>query len=256
MRWQLSGDEKRYRRPLINAAGGNRLQRDTARFGCEGQQKMDANRQERTNNMTYAVMPGMNMGVMTPEDLEKIAAICRRFSVPVAKVTGAQRLAFLGTRPELLDALKHELNIPDLPPHARNRVHYVQACPGSQWCKYGTGDSLKLGQEIEKLVLAAPLPYKVKVGISGCRMCCCESWVRDVGLVSQKKGWRFIFGGNAAGKPRIGDVVAEDLTDEEAVALVEKCLNFYISNAKFKTRSARFMERFGIERLKKGLLEK
>lgn len=85
-------------------------------------------------------------------------------------------------------------------------------------------------------------------------MCCCESWVRDVGLVEQSGEWRLIFGGNAAGRPRIGDVVAEDLNDDAAVALVEKCLNFYIRNARFKTRSARFMERIGIEQLKKDLL--
>jgi NAD(P)H-nitrite reductase large subunit len=208
---------------------------------------------EKNKHKTYAIMPGMNMGMLTPDDLERIAAICRKYDVPAAKVTGAQRLAFLGMAPEQLEELKKELQIPDRPPHTRNRVHYVQACPGSTWCKYGTGNSLAVAEKIEQLELDAPLPYKVKVGVSGCRMCCCESWVRDVGLVSQKNGWKFIFGGNGAGRPRIGDVVAEDLNDSEAVALVEKCLNFYISNAKFKTRSARFMERFGIDALKKGL---
>ncbi|MDW7774000.1 MAG: nitrite reductase [Desulfobulbaceae bacterium] len=205
------------------------------------------------DNKTYTVMPGMNMGVMELGDLEKIVSVCRRFDVPAAKITNAQRLAFLGTPPGLLAELKKELRIPDQPPHHRRRVHYVQACPGSRWCKYGTGDSLKVGKAIENLVLAGPLPGKIKVGVSGCPICCCESWVRDVGLIAQKKGWRFIFGGNAAGKPRIGDVVAENLNNEEAVALVEKCLNFYGENAKVRTRSARFMEHFGIEQLKKSL---
>jgi len=205
------------------------------------------------NHKTYAIMPGIKMGILTPDDLEKIATICRKFDVPVTKVTGAQRLALLGMEPKQLEALKKELNIPDTLPHTRNRIHYVQACPGSEWCKYGTGNSLALGAEIEKLELDGPLPYKVKVGVSGCRMCCCESWIRDVGLVSEKNGWKFIFGGNGAGRPRIGDVVAESLNNDEALALVKKCLNFYIKNAKFKTRSARFMERVGIDELKKGL---
>ena len=163
------------------------------------------------NHKTYAIMPGMKMGMMTPDNLEKIASICRKFDVPVTKITGAQRLAFLGMEPEQLKALKKELHIPDTLPHTRNRVHYVQACPGSEWCKYGVGNSLALGAEIEKLELDGPLPSKVKVGISGCRMCCCGSWIRDVGLVSQKNGWRLIFGGNGAGRPRIGDIVAEGL---------------------------------------------
>lgn len=205
------------------------------------------------NHKTYAIMPGIKTGLLTPDDLEKIAAICRQFDIPVAKITSAQRLAFLGASPEQLEKFKNVLNIPESLPHVRNRIHYVQACPGSKWCKYGTGDSLALGEEIEKLQLAGPLPYKAKVGVSGCRMCCCESWIRDVGLISQKKGWKLIFGGNGAGRPRIGDEVAEGLTDEEAVELVERCLNFYVKKAKFKTRSARFMERFGVDELKKGL---
>jgi NAD(P)H-nitrite reductase large subunit len=44
------------------------------------------------------------------------------------------------------------------------------------------------------------------------------------------------------------------LFPEEALALVEKCLNFYRENAKFKTRSARFMERVGIDALKHRVL--
>ncbi|HFQ88581.1 MAG TPA: nitrite reductase, partial [Desulfobulbus sp.] len=118
----------------------------------------------------------------------------------------------------------------------------------------GTRDTLAVARAIGELVLEGPLPYKVKVGISGCRMCCCESWMRDVGLAAEKKGWRFTFGGNAAGRPRIGDLVAEGLNDDEAVALIERTLNFYLKTAKYKTRSARFMERFSIEELKKHVL--
>ncbi len=203
---------------------------------------------------TYLVLPQFHAGLLAPEDLEQLAALARKYRIPKTKITGAQRVAFLGMEPEALEALKTELHIPETPPHARNRVHYVQACPGSTWCKFGQGDALSLGKRIEQIELEGPLPYKVKVGISGCRMCCCESWMRDVGLAAEKKGWRFSFGGNAAGRPRIGDLVAEGLNDDEAVALVTKTLNYYLREAKFKTRSARFMERYGIEALKKAVL--
>ncbi len=209
---------------------------------------------ENKIHKTYTTISIPPNGMVTAEDLEKIVAIAKKYDVPTMKITGAQRVAFLGMEPGQLSAMKKELNIPDKPPHARNRLHHVQTCPGSIWCKYGQQDSLALADRLRDLELKGPLPYKVKVGISGCRMCCCESWVRDVGLVGNKSGWRLIFGGNAAGKPRIGEIVSEKLSEDEAVALVEKCLNFYIENAKYKTRSARFMERFGIEELKKGVL--
>jgi NAD(P)H-nitrite reductase large subunit len=206
------------------------------------------------NHKTYLVLPHLNAGLLSPEELEQLAALARKYRIPKTKITGAQRVAFLGMEPEALEAMKVELNIPATPPHVRNRVHYVQACPGNTWCQFGQGDALDLGERIKQVELDGPLPYKVKVGISGCRFCCCESWMRDVGLTAEKKGWRFSFGGNAAGRPRIGDLVAEGLSDDEAVALVTKTLNYYLHAAKFKTRSARFMERFGISALKTAVL--
>ncbi len=192
--------------------------------------------------------------MLTLKDLEQITDLVRRHNVPAAKITGAQRIAFLGLAPEKLKAVTAELALPVTPPHSRNRVHYVQACPGSTWCTYGVADALSMGKQISELELQSPLPAKVKVAVSGCRMCCCESWMRDVGLAAEKKGWRFTFGGNAAGRPRIGDVVAAGLTADEAVELVKKTLNYYADTAKFKTRSARFMERLGIDALKKAIL--
>lgn len=205
------------------------------------------------NHQTYTVLPRFNMGMLNPEDLEQLAELVRRYQVPVTKVTSAQRIAFIGLAPDKLATLKGELAIPDTLPHRRNRVHYVQACPGKRWCKYGKADSLGVGERIGAIVLHKALPYKVKVGVSGCGLCCTEPWVRDVGLFPSSKGWKLVFGGNGAGRPRIADLVAEGLNDDDAVALVERILRYYADNAEFKTRSARFMERYGIESLKKGL---
>ncbi len=206
------------------------------------------------NHKTYLVLPQYDAGLLSPEELEHLAALARKYRIPKTKITGAQRVAFLGMEPEAMESLRAELQLPDTPPHAHNRVHYVQACPGRTWCKYGHQDALGLGERIKRIELDGPLPAKVKVGISGCRFCCCESWMRDVGLAGESKGWRFSFGGNGAGRPRIGDLVAEGLSDDEAVTLVTKTLHYYLRTAKFKSRSARFMERFGIDALKEAVL--
>lgn len=199
-------------------------------------------------------MPGINAGILTLEDLERITELVRKHEVPMVKATGAQRLFFQGLDPEKLSELKQELNIPDTPPHIRNRVHYVQACPGKNWCSYGTAATEHITKAVSEMELDGPLPCKVKVGISGCVQCCCESWMRDIGLTAEKKGWRLSFGGNAAGNPRIGDLIADRLNDDEALDLVKKTLNYYLKTARFKTRTARFVERFGIEELKKNVL--
>ncbi|MGD9948209.1 MAG: nitrite reductase [Desulfobulbus sp.] len=206
------------------------------------------------NLKTYLVLPHFDAGLLSPEDLEQLAALVRKYNIPKTKITGAQRIAFLGMEEDSIAALRNELDLPQGSPQSRNRVHYVQACPGQTWCKYGHQDALGLGERIKTLELEGPLPAKVKVGVSGCRFCCCESWMRDIGLAGESKGWRFTFGGNAAGRPRVGDVVAEQLSTDEAVELVRKTLNYYLKEAKFKSRSARFVERCGIDELKKAVL--
>jgi NAD(P)H-nitrite reductase large subunit len=205
------------------------------------------------NQKTYSVVPGLNMGLFSPKDLEQIVTIINKYNVPMTKITSAQRLALLGMDEEEQKKLKSELQ-PLIRPVATNGVHYVQACPGSQWCKFGTSDSLALGARIEQLSFPEPLPGKVKVGISGCRMSCTEPYVRDVGIFATKKGWTLVFGGNGGGNPRLGDIIAEALTDDQVVDLVQKCLTVYQQNAKTKSRSARFMERFGIDAFKEAVL--
>jgi NAD(P)H-nitrite reductase large subunit len=78
--------------------------------------------------------------------------------------------------------------------------------------------------------------------------------VRDVGVLGKKKGWTVIFGGNSGGRPRIGDVIAEDLSREEVIDLVRRCLEYYAANGKKKERTARFMDRIGADAFKEAVL--
>jgi len=50
--------------------------------------------------------------------------------------------------------------------------------------------------------------------------------------------------------------VATGLDDEEVLTLAKKCLTVYQEEANPRSRSARFIERFGIEAFKKKVLEK
>ena len=206
-----------------------------------------------TNQKTFSIVPGLNMGLFSPKELAEVVAVINKYNVPMTKITSAQRLGLLGMDEEEQARLKAELK-PLTRPVPVNGVHYVQACPGSLWCKYGTSDSLALGRRLEQLSFSEPLPGKIKIGVSGCRMSCTEPYVRDVGIFATKKGWTLVFGGNGGGNPRLGEIVAEGLSDDQVVELVERCLRFYQENAKFKSRTARFMERIGIDALKKGVL--
>jgi NAD(P)H-nitrite reductase large subunit len=201
------------------------------------------------NKKTFSVVPGLNMGLFAPEDLETILKVINKYDVPATKITSAQRLALLGMDKEEMAKLQQELKS-----HIRkapvNGVTYVQSCPGPKWCKFGIADSLALGKKFEELSMEKPFKAKVKVGVAGCRMCCTEPYVRDVGIFASKKGWTLVFGGNGGNNARIADVVAKDLNDEEVLDLAKKCLTVYQEEANPHSRTARFMERLGIEALK------
>jgi NAD(P)H-nitrite reductase large subunit len=68
------------------------------------------------------------------------------------------------------------------------------------------------------------------------------------------RGWTVFFGGNAGRKARIGDLVASDLTAAEVMDCAGRLLEYYRRNAQTKERTARFMERIGMETLKSELL--
>ncbi len=202
---------------------------------------------------TYAIVPRTPVGVVTPQVLETIAQVVKKYDIPVMKITSGQRMALVGLKEEDVTEAWKDLGL-DVGRATELCVHYVQACPGTAVCRFGVQDSLGLGMELEQLFTGMELPAKVKFGVSGCPICCGESYVRDIGVLGRKKGWTLIFGGNAGGRPRIGDVIAKDLSKEQVMDLIKRCLAYYAENGKQKERTARFIERIGIDALKEAVL--
>ena len=202
---------------------------------------------------TYAVVPRTPMGMLTPVILENIAKVARKYQIPIIKITSGQRIALVGLKPEIIDDVWKELGM-GAAPAVQLCVHYVQACPGNAVCKFGVRDSLGLGGKLEELFVGMELPAKVKIGISGCPLNCGEGYMRDLGAFGKKSGWTVMFGGNAGGKPRIGDVIAKGIDEKEVIDLAKRCFEYYRNNGKKSERTARFINRIGIEEFKKAVL--
>jgi NAD(P)H-nitrite reductase large subunit len=207
------------------------------------------------DKQTYAIVPRTPVGLISPEVLEGMARVVRKYDIPIVKITSGQRIALVGMPGEMVETIWQELKM-DVGPAVELCVHYVQACPGTAVCRLGVQDSLGLGLELEKLFVLPEmeLPAKVKMGISGCPMCCGESYVRDFGAIGTKNGWTIVAGGNSGGRPRIGDVLAEDLTREQVIAAAQRFLLFYKAEGKKKERTAKFVERMGVAAVKNAVL--
>lgn len=205
------------------------------------------------DKQTYAIVPRIPCGLLTREKLKNIAEVVEKYDIPLVKMTSGHRIALVGMKEDKIDDIYADL---DMEPGKATELclHYVQACPGTEVCKYGIQDSLPFGLRLEKLLAGRDLPAKLKVGVSGCPFSCAEGLVRDIGVMGKKKGWTVSFGGNSGRQARIGDIIAEEISTEEVVALIDRCLNFYCQHAKKRERTARFIERIGIEAFKEAVL--
>lgn len=203
---------------------------------------------------TYAIVPRTPCGMLSPEIMEKVIGVVRKYDIPITKITSGQRLALVGLKKEDIEPAWQDLQT-GIGRATELCLHYVQACPGTAVCKFGQQDSLGLGTELEEKFMGVDMPAKLKFGVSGCPFCCGESYVRCIGLIGKKSGWIVAFGGNSGGRPRVADVVAENTSKDEAVELVEKLINHYIENGKKKERAARFVERVGIDSIKDAVLK-
>jgi len=202
---------------------------------------------------TYAIVPRSPVGLVKPEELENIVKVVRKYEIPIIKITSGQRFALVGMKKEDVHDIWKDLGM-DIGKATEPCLHYVQACPGTAVCKYGVQDSLGLGMEIEEFCSGMDLPAKAKIGVSGCPFCCAESFVRDIGLIGKKDGWTFIVGGNSARRPRIGDLMAENLSKEEVIDLTKRSLEYYEDKGKKRERMARFVDRIGIDNVKEAIL--
>jgi NAD(P)H-nitrite reductase large subunit len=205
------------------------------------------------DNTTYAIVPRLPGGLLTRNHLRAIADAVEKYNVPLVKITSGQRLALIGIKEGDLSSIYRDLSM--TPGNATELcLHYVQSCPGTEVCKFGVRDSLAFGIRLENLLTGKQLPAKLKVGISGCQFCCAESLVRDIGLIGKKGGWTLTFGGHSGNRPRVADILAENINNEEAIGLIDKCLLYYKENGRKRERTSRFIERVGISELKKSIL--
>ncbi len=195
------------------------------------------------DNETYAARITPPSGKLSAEDLEKIAAIVKAHNIPEVKLTSGQRIAFYGLTGDNVHAVCEAMPF-------RTGGHYVQACPGTDWCKFGQQDSMALANVLEEKFGRLATPAKIKLGISGCTFSCAESRLRDIGFIGTPKGWTMVVGGNSGMKPRIADELAKGLSTEAAIDLCQRFLDLYGRQARAKQRTSRFVKAMGIETIK------
>jgi nitrite reductase (NADH) large subunit len=118
---------------------------------------------------TFSVVPRMRGGVTTPAELRRIADVAEKYNVRMVKVTGSQRIDLLGVKKSDLPAIWADLGMPSGQAYAKG-VRMVKTCVGSEFCRFGTQDSISAGIELERRLENLYSPHKFKMAVVGCRV--------------------------------------------------------------------------------------
>lgn len=198
---------------------------------------------------SFSVVPRMRGGVTTPDELRKIADAAEKYHAKMVKVTGSQRIDILGVRKEDLPKIWADLGMPSGHAYAK-AVRMVKSCVGTDFCRFGTQNSIDTGIRLEKMLEGLYTPAKLKMGVVGCPRNCAEATVKDIGLVGIEGGWQVVIGGAAGKRVRAADILVTVNSTDEALEAACLFFQYYRENGNYLERTYDFAERVGLQKVR------
>ncbi len=203
---------------------------------------------------TYSVVPRMWGGVTSAAELRRIADVVDKYAIPTVKVTGGQRIDLLGVKKEDLPGVWRDLDMPSGHAYAK-ALRTVKTCVGSEWCRFGTQDSTRMGIELERALWRMYAPHKVKLAVSGCPRNCAEAGIKDVGVIGVDSGWEVYVAGNGGIKTEVAQFFVKLATHEEVLEHAGAFLQLYREEGWYLERTVHFVGRVGLDYCKRRVVE-
>src|SRR5208282_2944458 len=202
-----------------------------------------------------SLIPQIPGGVSSAAQLRRIAEVAEKYNVPMVKLTGGQRIDLLGIKKEDLPKVWQELGMPSGYAYAK-RYRTCKSCVGTDFCRFGLGDSTALAIKIEATFQGVESPAKMKLATAGCPRNCSEAMVKDLGAVAVEGGkWEIYIGGAAGSSIRKGDILGVAGSHEDVLKYMGRFIQFYRENAKYLERTHGFVQRVGIDKLRAIVME-
>lgn len=203
---------------------------------------------------TYSVVPRIWGGETSAAELRRIADVVEKYRIPTVKITGGQRIDLLGVRKEDLVHVWRDLGMPSGHAYAK-ALRTVKTCVGSEWCRFGTQDSTRLGKELERALWRMYAPHKVKLAVSGCPRNCAEAGIKDVGVVGVESGWEIYVAGNGGIKTEVAQFLVKVRRAEEVLEYAGAFLELYRQEGWYLERTCHFVARVGLDYVKQRIVQ-
>ncbi|MDO4535140.1 MAG: NAD(P)/FAD-dependent oxidoreductase [Clostridium perfringens] len=204
----------------------------------------------RNGKRTFAITPDIPGGFITPEDLIKIGEVTKKYSGAL-KINSGQRILITNLNMEDIPKIWEELGMKPAVIN-QNSVKNVEMCPAG-FCKRSKFNTIGTGMKLHNKYQRMDMPCRTKIGVAGCRNACGSIYSKDIGLISDKTGFLVVVGGSSGYNPRVADIIAKDLTEKDALNLVDKVVEFYKLNAQAGEKLGPFIDRIGLDEFKKAI---
>ena len=206
----------------------------------------------RDGKRTYGITPDIPGGFVSAETLEKIAKVSKKYN-GVLKITSGQRILITNLKEEDLPHIWDELGMEPAVLKA-NSVKNVEICPAG-FCKRSKYNTIGIGMKLTKKYSKQDMPCRTKIGVAGCRNSCGSVYAKDVGVIADVTGLMVVAGGSAGFNPRIADIIAKGLDETQTLKLIDSIFDYYKENAELGEKLGFMIERLGIEKFKKDILD-
>ncbi len=201
---------------------------------------------------TFSIIPRIHGGVADPDLLSKIAKVAKEYKLTV-KITGADRIGLYSAKKEDLDDIWKKLDCECGYAYAKT-FRAAKSCVGSEFCRFGVGDSMTLGTKMCDRYHGMTGPAKFKMGISGCPRNCAEATIKDFGVVAVEGGWDVFIGGNGGAQVAVGKKIARVKTHDEVMKIADRFYEYYRLHGKYLERTSHFVARTGVEKIADAIL--
>ena len=95
------------------------------------------------NDGTFSLVPRIPGGVISPAQLRRFADVAEKYNAGMVKITGGQRIDLLGIKREDLPGVWRDLGMSSGHTYTK-AFRTCKTCVGTDFCRYGVGDSTSL----------------------------------------------------------------------------------------------------------------
>lgn len=206
--------------------------------------------EEKEKYIKIAVNGGISFGAkLTAKQLTTIAKYMK--DDEELELTTFQQL-YIDVPESRLDEIKEEFNNCGLKCYPVG--NYVKSLRTCNFCKGAEEEGMPIAIELNERIAGKAVPRTLRPSYTGCPNACGEPLINDIGVIKRKEKYELYIGGRAQGTDaQTGTLLKSELSPEELYDTVEKILNLYVEYGKKRELFYKFINRYGIEKIKENI---